>query len=177
MIGRYRAHLSKRIGAHVLDVGPVCSENINYFIRQARKVFICDLFLRLDNTLRRGGPSAGLPEPLDYPGDAFYGIHLWDLCDRLPDAHASLLLGRTREMLGPGGWVIATAYDERSYRGRTDSFVIDGEEDVRFRHQTHLDLPFYHRANRDMQLLFKGFVQVDSFVYTGGLREFIFRRT
>ena len=89
---------------------------------------------------------------------------------------AAAIVGRIKDILKPGGWVIMTAYDERSYDGGVSSFVATGEQDIRPRRQLHLDLPFYQRANRDIQILFRGFVQVDSFLYTSGLREFIFRK-
>ena len=62
---------------HVLDMGPVCEENIMFFSKRVKKLFICDMFIRMDRRRRKGKSTSSILNHLDYPANSFHGIHFW----------------------------------------------------------------------------------------------------
>ena len=36
--------LERRQKAQVLDLGPVCGENIDFFVRRVQRLYVCDMF-------------------------------------------------------------------------------------------------------------------------------------
>ena len=37
----------------ILDLGPVCEENILYFSQRVKKFYVCDMFIRMDRNRRK----------------------------------------------------------------------------------------------------------------------------
>ena len=81
MLQMYFETLNKYSTALVLDVGPVCEENIRYFAQRVNRFHVCDLFLRLYRTRNKGLPVQKVLDHLDYVPHSFDGINLWDLID------------------------------------------------------------------------------------------------
>ena len=48
LLQRYVEILEKSSMAQVLDIGPVCEENITYFAQRVKRFHVCDMFLRLN---------------------------------------------------------------------------------------------------------------------------------
>jgi hypothetical protein len=69
----------------VLDVGPACHENIIFFTRHVKRLYICDMFLHLMRCLSKKRPVSQIWKHLDYPPETFDGILLWELADRLDE--------------------------------------------------------------------------------------------
>ncbi len=172
MMRSYISWLSKRRNACILDLGPVCDDTVNFFLPHVKKIFLYDVFLRLS----RHQDTHTVLQNLDYKPNSFDAIHLWDLINHLESNNTSLLLKVCYSLLKPGGSVIITAYDEFKNRIPLNSFAVNKNYQVVLRPQHHLDLPYFHRNNRDISLIMSQFNLCNSYVYKCGVREFYFRR-
>jgi 2-polyprenyl-3-methyl-5-hydroxy-6-metoxy-1,4-benzoquinol methylase len=172
----YIETFKKYSNVQVLDVGPVCEENIMFFAQQVKRLYICDMFLRLDRTKRKGLHSQTVWKHLDYPPHFFDGIHLWDFIDHLNDNDVGRLVKLCHTLLKPKGMLMATAFEEQSAPSQINSFVIEDDFRLTFRPQTHVDLPWYFRTNRILTSMLSAFSNVKSFIYRNGVREFLFKR-
>jgi hypothetical protein len=168
--------LERRREAQVLDVGPVCGENINLFAPKVKRLYVCDMFLRLDRERRSGLPFNMAWQHLDYPPQSFDGILFWDLADHLDDLDGHRLIELCYHMLKPGGLMPVFALGEQVTPPIVSSFVIREGFRVHQRLQPHLELPVNIRQNRKILALMTPFTPAKSFIYRNGLREFLFRR-
>ena len=160
----------------MLDVGPICSENINFFARRVKRLYVCDMFVRLEQERRKGLPPNRAWQHLDYPPESFDGIILWDLGNRLDDKDMARMVKLCHTMVKPMGMVMISALGEQEVTPAVNSFVIGDEFQVYLRTQSHLDLRFHGRQNRDVIDLLSPFTAIKSFIYRNGLREFLFQR-
>ena len=160
----------------VLDVGPVCGDNINFLARRVKRLYLCDMFFRLVQESRSGAPSKGAWRHLDYLPGSFDGILLWDLVDRLDDHQAGELVERCYSMVMPGGMVMILSLGEQVSPTVVKSFVIKEGFRLCLRSKNHLDLPFHSRRNREVLDMLAPFFLIRSFIYRNGTREFLFQR-
>ena len=173
----FMENLPEQTQGRLLDVGPVCNQNINVFARRVKKLYLCDLFLRLARLREQKSPPEGLWRDLDYPSSFFDGILLWDLSDRISENEARELIRLCHDMAKPGGMVLAFALGEGMRSPSVRSFTLGRDYRVSLRPQSHLNLPVAAtRQNRKMLALFNQFQPVKSFIYRSGFREFLFRR-
>jgi hypothetical protein len=175
MLKLYFQNLAKFSVAEVLDVGPVCNENIVHFAQRVKRVYVCDLFLRWSRNRSKGLVFEKVLEHLDYAPGSFDGINLWDLIDHLKDDDISRLVKRCHALLVPGGMMNITSFEKQWAPAKTYSFVIKDRYQVAFRLQHHLDLPRYFHSNRIMTSVLSKFRTVKSFIYRNGVREFLCR--
>ena len=159
----------------ILDIGPVCSENINFLAQHVMRLYVCDMFLQLDQKRRKDLPISRLWQHLDYPPQSFDGILLWDLIDHLEDNEVSRLIELCIKMLRPSGLVMLFSLGEQATQTVVNSFVIRDSFQLDLRPQSHLDLPFHIRHNREVLSLLTPFTLVKSFIYHNGLRQFLFQ--
>lgn len=176
MLRLYREFINQRNDPQLLDMGPVCEENIMLFARQVRRHFVCDMFIRLNRARQKRMLFKTLWNHLDYPYQSFNGIHLWDLIDHLDDKEASKLIERCHFMLRSKSLIMTITFEEHSPPSSICSFVIRENHRISFRPQRHLDLPRYYRSNRELTALLARFRLVRSFLYRNGVREFLFQR-
>ena len=178
LLQRYVDTLEKSSAAQVLDLGPVCEENIIYFARRIKRLYVCDMFLRLHRNRRKDLPSRVVWKYIDYAAQSFNGINLWDLIDHLNDDEVSRLVGLCHTLLKPRGMMIITSFEEQSGSEPSpiNSFVIQDSYRLTFRLQNHLNLPWHYRTNRALTQLLSAFPSVKSFLYRNGIREFLCRR-
>ena len=162
--------------AQVLDLGPVCSENINIFAHLIKKLYICDMFSHLARALKKGAGSKRWWRQLDYPSGTFDGLLLWDLPDRLTDGDANETGQRCYDMLKPGGMVVVCAATETKKNTEVNAFVLQKEFRVTFRVQPHLNLPLHTRKTRDLIDVLGPLKSVQSFLFRNGLREFLLKK-
>ena len=160
----------------ILDVGPVCHENIVFFTQRVEKLYICDMFFRLVQCLSRGKPVRQIWRQFDYPPKSFDGILLWELADRLNEQEVGTLVELCYTMLKPGGLLVVFVLGEQSVSSVVNSFVIGQNYRMHLRSQPHLHLPLCDRQNRDVLSMMSPLTPVRSFVCRHGLREFLFRR-
>lgn len=162
--------------AQILDIGPVCEENIIYFAQRVNRLYVCDMFLRLSQNRRKGLPAKKVWEHLDYAPQIFNGINLWDIIDHLNDDEIGKLLNLCDTFLKTKGVMIVTSFEEPSAPSQIHTFVVKNSDQVTFRLQNHLNLPRYYRSNRIITEMLSKFGMVKSFIYRNGVREFLCRR-
>ena len=176
MLQMYVETLNKYSKAQVLDVGPVCEENITYFAQRIKRIYVCDMFLRLSRNRHKGLSTEKVWEHLDYAPNSFDGINLWDFIDHLNDDDIGRLVNLCHTALEPGGMMMVTSFEEQSAPSKIHSFVIRDSYRLNFRLQNHLDLPRYYRSNRIITDMLSEFQTVKSFIYRNGIREFLCKR-
>jgi hypothetical protein len=176
MLQMYFESLGQPGTAKVLDLGPVCKENITCFAKRIKRLYVCDMFLRLDQNRRKNLPTHKVWDHLDYAPFSFDGINLWDLIDHLDDIEVARLIELCMASLKPGGMIILSSFEEKASLSRINAFVIRNDFRVSFRLQNHLDLPWYYRSNRIITEMLSEFRTVKSFLYRNGVREFFCRR-
>jgi len=162
--------------ALVLDVGIVCNENINFFARQVQRLYVCDIFTRLDQDRRKGMETKCVWRHLDYTPNSFDAINLWDLVEHIDDNEAKKLTEICRIMLKRDGLLFITDFEKKTVPHEINSFVIGNNFRLSLRPQTNLHLPWYYRHNRALISLFTPFSVVKSFRYRNGIREFLFQQ-
>ena len=171
----FAENLERRRETQVLDMGPVCGENISFFARRVKRLYVCDMFLRLDLDRRKGLPQRLAWRHLDYPPQSFDGILLWELADRLEDREARKLTELCSSLVRPGGKVVVFVLGEQAVPPVVNSFVIGDGFRVYLRPQPHLELPMRRRQSRDVLSMMTPLKPVKSFIYRNGLREFLFK--
>ena len=176
MLQMYFETLEQSSMAQVLDVGPVCEENITFFAQRVKRYHVCDMFLRLNRNKREGLPPKKVWKHLDYAPHSFDGINLWDFIDHLNDDEISRLVNLCHTLLKPKGMMIVTSFEEQSAPSQINSFVMQDSYRLTFRLQNHLDLPCYYRSNRILTNILSEFASVKSFIYRNGVREFLCKR-
>lgn len=160
----------------VLDVGPVCGSNINFFAERVKRLYVCDMFLCLGRKRRKGLPINRIEKYLDYPPKSFNGILLWNLIDHLDNSDVRSVVELGEKMVRPGGMVMIIVLGEQVIEQVVNSFVIGNGFRFYLRPQPHLDLLFHMHQNREILALFAPFTLVKSFIYRNGVREFLFQR-
>jgi hypothetical protein len=176
MLKAYFENLNQSSVAEILDVGPVCEENITYFAQRVKRFHVCDMFLRLDRNRHKGWSIKKVWEHLDYAPHSFDGINLWHFIDHLNNSEIGRLVNLCHALLIPKGMMIITSFEEQWAPSQIHSFVIKEGDQVTFRLQNHLDLPRYYHSNRIITDMLSKFVIVKSFIYRNGVREFLCRR-
>ena len=176
MLKMYFENLSQSALAEILDVGPVCEENITYFAKRVKRFHVCDMFIRLYRNQRKGGSTKKIWEHLDYEPHRFDGINVWHLIDHLNDNQMVRLVNLCHTLLKPKGMMIITSFEEQWAPSQVHSFVIKDCDRVTFRLQSHLKLPRYYHSNRIITDRLSKFSTVKSFIYRNGVREFLCRR-
>jgi hypothetical protein len=162
--------------ARVLDVGPVCEDNIMFFAHWMKRHYVCDMFLRLSRELSKGPHVSNVWRHLDYPTRSFDGIHLWDLCDHLDDGQVKKLVDRCRLMLQPEGLLMLVAFEKPPSPPQVNTFVIRNDYQLGYRVQSHLNLAWYCRHNRALMSLLAGFNIIKSLRYRNGIREVLLKK-
>jgi hypothetical protein len=168
--------LKGRPFAQVLDIGPVCGENINFIANRVKKLFVCDLYFHFSHRSRNHLPADSPWQHLNYPAESFDIIFLWDLVDRLEDREAQKLANLCMDKVKPGGVIALCILAKQAIPHVVHSFVIGTDSKVNPRPQPHLKLPLHSRENRDVIALMRPFQLVKSFIYRNGIREFLFKR-
>jgi hypothetical protein len=176
MLQMYFETIDQSSMAQVLDVGPVCEENITFFAQRVKRFHVCDMFSRLNRIRREGLPSKNMWKHLDYAPHSFEGINLWDFIDHINDDEIGKLVNLCHTLLNPRGMMIVTSFEEQSAPSQINSFVTKDGYRLTFRPQNHLDLPCYYRSNRILTDMLSEFASVKSFIYRNGVREFLCKR-
>ena len=158
----FMKHLDQQPQSRLLDVGPVCQENIRFFARRVSKHYVCDMFIRLDRNIRKGDSVYKIWNELDYHPESFDGILVWELADRLDEQDVNRLVTLCHSMLKPGGMAVVMVMGDQVVSSETKSFVVGQNYRICFRPQPHLDLPLRSRQNRDVLSMMAPFVPAKS---------------
>lgn len=172
----FMEHLDQQPHSRLLDLGPVCQENISFFARRVSTHCVCDMFIRLDRYIRRGDPVYKIWNELDYHSESFDGILVWELADRLDEHDVNRMVTHCHSMLKPGGMAVVMVMGDQVASSETRSFVVGKNYRVYLRPQPHLDLPLRGRQNRDVLSMMAPFIPAKSFICRPGFMEFLFRR-
>jgi hypothetical protein len=162
--------------AQILDVGPICEENIMFFSQWIRRHFVCDMFLRLSRELSKGDQAGNVWRHLDYPARSFDAIQLWDLCDHLDDRQVGKLVELSYCMLQPEGLMMIVAFENPPSLSQINTFIIRHDYRIGYRLQSHLKLDWYCRHNRALMSLLAGFTIIKSLRYRNGIREVLLKK-
>ena len=176
MLKIYCEALDQSSVAQVLDVGPVCEENITFFAQRVKRFHVCDLFLRLNRNRREDQPLKEVWKHLGYAPHSFNGINMWDFMDHINDDEIGKLVNLCHTLLKTRGMMIVTSFEEQSAPSQINSFVMQNSYRITFRPQNHLNLPYYYRSNRILTDMLSEFASLKSFIYRNGVREFLCRR-
>jgi len=176
MLQRYFKILDQASTAEVLDIGPICEENIIFFAQQVKRFHVCDMFLQLDRNRRKGFPINKIWQHLDYAPQSFQGINLWDFIDHLNEDEFARLVDLCHTFLKPRGIITITSFEAQWAPPQIYTFVIETVYRITFRLQNHLDLPRYYYSNRIITEMLSKFRTVKSFIYRNGVREYLCRR-
>jgi hypothetical protein len=161
--------------SQILDVGPVCSENINFFGRQVHRVYLCDMFMALNLALRENRNPSEIWGKLDYPPESFDAVLLWDFVDRLADQDLGRMVEICAFLVKAGGMIMVFARGELSVPTAVHTFAVSEGFRVHQRLQPHLSLPFHGRQNRQLLARLAPFAPVKSYMHRNGLREMLLR--
>lgn len=172
----FMEHLQQRPERNLLDVGPVCQENIRFFASRVKKLYVCDMFIRLGRCIRKGSPVDQIWDKLDYPPQKFDGILLWELADRLDDPDVKRLVTLSHTLLRPGGMAMVVVLGDQSRSSAANAFVVGQNFRVYLRPQPHLHLPLRSRQNRDVLSMMAPFIPARSFICRPGFMEFLFKK-
>ena len=172
----FAEQLDRHPQGKLLDIGPVCQENIRFFARKVKRYYVCDMFIRLNRHLRKGEPVRQIWQELDYPPESFQGILVWELADRLDDEDVHRLVKVCHSILIPGGMAVIMVMGDQISSTETRSFVMGQDYRVQLRPQPHLNLPLRGRQNRDVLSMMSPFIPAKSFICRPGFMEFLFQR-
>jgi hypothetical protein len=175
MLQRYMAHIAKCRSPHILDLGPVSGNNISFFLSLGARLSVCDFMLRLSRQAPGAGPDKAL-KILDYSDRRFDGIHVWDIPDHLETWLLSDIVKRWFAMLRPGGLIMMLAGPSSVPQPHLHIETIVCDSMVGLEEVPALELPYFHRSNRDIEIVMRPLEQHTSFLCTNGEREFLFRR-
>jgi hypothetical protein len=167
-------YLEQHPEGQMLDVGPVCGENIGFFASRVGKLYVCDLFQRLCQERRRGRSASHIWPDLNYPVGSFEAVQLWDLGDHLEDRDFARLVELCILMVKPGGMLMLIAAGEGSETRGSHSYVVAEGFRLRVRVEPDTELPVHYRHNRELIATLSPFHLVKSFIYRSGFREFLF---
>lgn len=162
--------------SQILDLGPICEENIEFFGSRVKRLFVCDMFSRLQRCRQAKGSVDKIWNILDYPRESFDGILLWDLVDRLGNKETDNLVRLCHRMIKPKGMIMLTSFSRQIFLPDVNTFVVKNNFDVSFRPQYHLKLYVTYRTNREIMTMFSLLSPVKAQLNKNGFREFLLER-
>lgn len=160
----------------LLDVGPINEENINFLSLKVPRLYVCDLFRRLDQDRKNNITSSQFEKELDYPPSTFDGILLWNLVDRLNESEVCNLVNRCFSMMKTGGLLMLFTLGAQVSPAGQDVFIIREGFRLCMCGPVYPHLPASERPNRVFLNLLAPFTPVKSLAYRNGIREFLFQR-
>ena len=162
--------------SRVLDVGPVCGQNIDFWLQRVRKLYVFDAYQHLF-ALPRNPMSGKAPWcRLDFPEAGFDGILCWDLCDLLDDTEASNVVQQFRTLLRPKGVLSLFTFAEQAMPSAQIRFGVENGFRLSWHPRHHPQIIRHYRPNRQILTLLNPLIPIKSLIYRNGLREFLFQR-
>ena len=163
----------------ILDLGGACQANVNFITSQGHKLYSEDLLVcmeRLSTATRAGLSQRFLEETLDFPGELFDGVLVWDTLEFLDEEILAAVVTRFQAIVKPGGTLLAFFHTQS--KGQTVPvfrYQIQNPQTLRLNLRFSRPLP---RAfnNRHLERLFAQFRAVKFFLAKDGLREVIVTR-
>jgi hypothetical protein len=175
MLKRYMRALAERERPEVLDLGPVSGNNISFFLGHNARLHLCDVFSRSAHRLARKSDADDLFSHVDITDGSLDGIHLWDMPDHIDNHSLSILVNKLHALLKPDGIMMMIASTVSVQQPFPLYFVIREDNAVVLDKMTTWRLPYFYRTNREIERCLKPFHQLNSFICTNGVREFLFK--
>jgi hypothetical protein len=175
MLQRYFAHLAKCEKPEILDIGPISGNNISVFLSLGAKLSVCDFILRLTNKM----PGQELEKALgilDYRDYRFDGIHVWDIPDHLETWLLTDLVKTWFALLKPNGLLVMMAGPSSTPQPYLHIARLVRGTTVQLQEIRAKELAYFHRSNRDIEIVMRPLEQRTSYLCTNGEREFLFGR-
>jgi hypothetical protein len=175
---------------HLLDVGRLCDQNINWLIHHRCKITVDDQItplpppppLKVVPAHVRGRLSVKERTPVprvidpDHPVGSFDAILCWDLLDYLDPPGARHTLQRLAQLLKPRGYLLAFFNCERSTSRPATLYRIVSAEQLEYEPLPHAHPPGRAYENREIQELFAGFDLVNSCYLKNQMREILVQK-
>lgn len=172
---------------HLLDLGRLCGQNIEWLIHRGCKVTVDDQVTPLRPVAPPPPPSPNRPTKkmaapavvaleLQHPAESFDAVLCWDLFDYLDVAGAHLSLTRLAELLKPKGYLLAFFNCQRAAARPATRYRIVGEDQLDYEPQPQTILPGRIYENREIQELFADFDLVNSCFLTNQMREILVQK-
>jgi hypothetical protein len=174
---------------HLLDLGRLCDQNIEWLIHHRCKVTVDDQITSLpppppkappsppshNRTIKEEKPAPVVLE-LQQPAGSFDAILCWDLLDYLDLSGAQQSLTRLAALLKPRGYLLAFFNCERVAARPATRYRIVGMEQLEYEPLPHAHPPGRAYENREIQELFAGFDLVNSCYLTNQMREILVQK-
>jgi len=173
---------------HLLDVGRMCDQNINWLIHHRCKVTVDDQITTLpppppppknvpahfrDSLADMEKPPAPVVIELHHPEGLFDAVLCWDLLDYLDPAGARQSLERFAGLLKPRGYLLAFFNCERAaVRPATRYRIMDADR-LEYEPLPDAHPPGRAYENREILELFAGFDLVNSCYLKNQMREIL----
>lgn len=177
MLGQFIDRLAARPGGDrpvVLDLGPICERNLNYFSGDL------GWRVRVEDLCRQAGSKA-LDQAvlnLSLAEDYLDGALVWSMMAHLGPVAADHLTRQLHRALKPGSPLLAVfqggGQEERIVKPAA-KFLIEEENHVRLV-PTAYQLPWRRMTNRDVEATLSDFEPLHSYYLRVGLTEYMFRR-
>ncbi|MBC8178687.1 MAG: class I SAM-dependent methyltransferase [Deltaproteobacteria bacterium] len=161
--------------SQVLDVGSICGDNITFFARRIKRLYICDMFFHLSRDSRGILPPNQIWKHLDYPPHSFDGILLWNLIDYLNDSQVGRIAALCHDMLKPEGMVLASLAGKSMSGTVPCYFAIKDRFRLEINPKPEIGLSLHIRSNREVLELLSLFTPEKSYLYQNGIREYLLR--
>ena len=174
MLSLLVGHLERHPEGVLLDVGPVCGNNIAFFASLVKKLYVHDLLRDLRQERQKDRAARTIWQDFSYPSETFDAVQTWNLCDHLDDRDFSSFVELCASMMKPKGVLMLVAASEARHPTTLNLYAIEEGMKLQVRPLSNVAPPFYHRHNRDLLDLMKPLRFVKSFIYQNGFREFLF---
>ncbi|HEX9756862.1 MAG TPA: hypothetical protein VGB26_03570 [Nitrospiria bacterium] len=170
---------------HVLDMGRLCGQNIDWLLQKGCKVYIDDRFVTLKPppkpvpTSRKGEwklPPSPPIEPLEYPAHLFDGILCWDLLDFLVLKQAQELIGGIKKIIKPKGFLLTYFNFNKSKPPPPVRYRIIQEDQLQYEILLSSQISRRVYENREIEALFQGFEIINSTFLKNQMREVLVQK-
>jgi len=159
----------------VLDLGSTCDENITFFARRLKKLYLCDLLSHLNRDSSKIKAPDQLLQQLDYPPQSFHGILLWNMVEYFNHSTIIKIAEKCCYMLKPGGLLLVFLTGNSSFGEVACRFIVKDEYRVKIELKTDMDPPSHVLNNRELFEILHFFEPLKSYIYKNGLKEHLFR--
>lgn len=172
---------------HLLDLGRLCDQNIEWLIHQRCKVTVDDQITALgpiepppaaprSPRVKEKAPPPVVHLELRHAAESFDAILCWDLFDYLDRPSMSAALERLTALLKPKGYLLAFFNCERTLVRPATRYRIVGDELLEYEGLTDQALPGRVYENREIHELFEPFDLVNSCYLTNQMREILVQK-
>ncbi len=172
---------------HLLDLGRLSGQNIEWLIHHRCKVTVDDQITHLRPVPLPSPPPLNRPAKakaapavftleLPHPAEGFDAVLCWDLFDYLDYPGTQRSLTRLAALLRPGGYLLAFFNCQRSATRPALRYRIVNEEQLEHAPLPQHPLPGRVHENREIQEFFSAFEIVNSCYLKSQMREILVQK-